>query len=148
MVLPSKKIIFIACACILAVGGIYFALNPAVFQKQSAQTGGDVNLKVISEPKNNTPYEDQTLNNYLATSTISPALAKNASSSEQLSATDLFARQFFSEYLRLKSQGITMDAAAQQQVIQNTLNNGNFPIPSPKEYTTINFNAMAQNHDV
>lgn len=84
-------------------------------------------------------------NDLLSTSTISAALAKNASSSAELTATDLFAREFFTKYLELKSQGITMDANAQQKVIDETMASGNFTVAMPKKYTTVDVNAISQN---
>jgi len=92
----------------------------------------------------NTAQQGAPANDFQASSTVSSALA-NSTSTDNLTSTDLFSRAFFTNYMRLKSQGITMSSSTEQEIIDQTLGSGDYELPQPKIYMMSDIHTTASN---
>jgi hypothetical protein len=83
----------------------------------------------------NTAKKGLSPNDFTASTTVSSALADSSATTTELTKTDMFARVFFANYMQLKSQGVTIDQNAENQIIQQTMADPSLQAPAIKTFS-------------
>jgi len=133
--LPSKKNLVLLALLVIGIGALalygYNRGSHTVYNSTASQGA----LTVVTSSSTNS--------NYIAKEQNTPSTSKNnaattTTTTEKTTATDIFARDLFSQVVKLSQSGVTVDQSNADQIASDFLKTAHIPNINAQQYTVSN----------